>query len=404
MPAVSRRRSGVAESRSGRGLFLAFFVGGGFLILLMKSLTASALFAVVLPVVLMGSYALLLVDWPDLRPGYDFAGDNLYYLGFLYTLISLAISLYQFNTEGATSSIITNFGLALTSTILGLAGRILLNQPQDEDEDEAEVRAREDLARANRRLRAEMEYSIDEFQQFRAEARRVFEQLDRGVAAAGAALERQLEHLEGGAARFGALGQRVGEVDRAAAEAFRDIQAQRERFVSESRDVSDSLQQLLANFRSVDFRREFIEELIEPTSEQFRGLAREFLSVAEGLRRLEAGQLRVMEQNQGAVARLAEILEENRRFSQANARAANGFRNATEALVSLRADIDRYSEGTRAVAGELEAARRQLRDAPERIEAMNRSLLRMAGKLDEVAEESDRRRAVERRPQGWSPW
>ncbi len=402
MPAVSRRRSGVAEPRSGRGLFLAFFVGGGFLILLMKSLTASALFAVVLPVVLMGSYALLLVDWPDLRPRYDFAGDNFYYLGFLYTLISLAISLYQFNTEGATSSIITNFGLALTSTILGLAGRILLNQPQDEDE--AEARSREDLARANRRLRAEMEYSIDEFQQFRVEARRVFEQLDRGVAAAGAALERQLEHLENGAARFGALRQRVGEVDKAAAEAVRDIQAQRERFVSESRDVSDSLQQLLASFRSVDFRREFIEELIEPTSEQFRGLAREFLSVAEGLRRLEAGQLRVMEQNRGAVARLAEILEENRRFSQANARAANGFRNATEALVSLRADIDRYSEGTRAVAGELEAARRQLHDAPERIEAMNRSLLHMAGKLDEVAEESDRRRAVERRQQGWSPW
>ncbi len=402
MPAVSRRRSRDAGPRSGRGPFLAFFVGGGFLILLMKSLTASPLLAVLLPVVLMGSYALLLVDWPDLRPKYDFAGDNFYYLGFLYTLISLAISLYQFNTDGATSAIITNFGLALTSTILGLAGRILLNQPQDDDE--AEARAREDLARVNRRLRAEMEYSIDEFQQFRVEARRVFEQFDRGVAAAGAALERQLEHLEGGAARFGALRQRVGEVDEAAAGALRDIQAQRERFVSESRDVSDSLQQLLAHFRSVDFRREFIDELIEPTSEQFRGLAREFLSVAEGLRRLEAGQLRVMEQNQGAVARLAEILEENRRFSQANARAANGFRNATEALVSLRADIDRYSQGTRTVAGELEAARRQLHDAPERIEAMNRSLLRMAGRLDEVAEESDRRRAVERRQQGWSPW
>ena len=394
MPVVLRQRSTDAEPRSGRGLFLTFFVGGGFLILLMKSLTASPLLAVVLPVVLMGSYACLLVEWPELRPKVDFAGDNFYYLGFLYTLISLAISLYQFNTEGATSSIITNFGLALTSTILGLAGRILLNQPQDEEE--AEARAREDLARANRRLRAEMEYSIDEFQQFRAEAKRVFEQLDRGVGAAGAALERQLEQLEGGAARFGALRQRVGEVDEAAAGAVRDIQAQRERFVSESQAVSDSLQQLLANFRSVDFRREFIEELIEPTSEQFRGLAREFLSVTEGLRRIEASQLRVMEQNQSAVARLTEILEENRRFSQANARAANGFRNATDALVSLRAHIDRYSEGTRAVAGELAAARRQLHDAPERMEAMNRSLLRMADRLDTVAEESGRRRELQR--------
>ncbi len=399
MPAVSRRRSTDAGPRSGRGPFLAFFVGGAFLILLMKSLTASALFAVLLPVVLMGSYALLLVDWPDLRPKYDFAGDNFYYLGFLYTLISLAISLYQFNTEGATSSIITNFGLALTSTILGLAGRILLNQPQDDDE--AEARAREDLARVNRRLRAEMEYSIDEFQQFRVEARRVFEQLDHGVSAAGKALEGQIEQLEVGASRFGALRERVAQVDESAAAAVADIQAQRQLFVSEAQGVSDSLRRMLEHFRSVDFRREFIEELLEPTSEQFRGLAREFLSVAEGLRRLEAGQLRVMEQNQSAVARLAAILEENRRFSQANARAANGFRTATDALVSLRAHIDQYSEGTREVVTELAAARRELHDAPERMEALNRSLLRMADRLDSVAEEEARER---RRAQGWGAW
>ncbi len=399
MSAVSRRRSTDAGPRSGRGPFLAFFVGGAFLILLMKSLTASPLLAVLLPVVLMGSYALLLVDWPDLRPKYDFAGDNFYYLGFLYTLISLAISLYQFNTEGATSSIITNFGLALTSTILGLAGRILLNQPQDDDE--AEARARENLARVNRRLRAEMEYSIDEFQQFRVEARRVFEQLDQGVNAAGKALEGQIEQLERGASRFGALRERVAQVDESAAAAVADIQAQRQLFVSEAQGVSDSLRRMLEHFRSVDFRREFIEELLEPTSEQFRGLAREFLSVAEGLRRLEAGQLRVMEQNQTAVARLAEILEENRRFSQANARAANGFRTATDALVSLRAHIDQYSEGTREVVTELAAARRQLHDAPERMEAMNRSLLRMADRLDSVAEEEARER---RRAQGWGAW
>ena len=346
MSVASRQRSVDSGQGSGRGLFLAFFAGGGFLILLMKSLTASPLLAVLLPIVLMGSYACLLVEWPEMRPRYDFAGDNLYYLGFLYTLISLAISLYQFNTEGATSSIVTNFGLALTSTILGLAGRILLNQPQDEER--VEARAREDLARANRRLRAEMEYSIDEFQQFRAEAKRVFEQLDQGVTAAGAALEERIEELESGAARLGALRQRVGEVDEAAAASARDIQAQRERFVSESEAVSDSLRQLLANFRSVDFRREFVEELFGPTSERFQELAQEFLSVAEGLRRLEASQLRVIEQNQGAVARLTEILEENRRLSQ----------------------------------------------------AMNRSLLRMADRLDAVAEEGGRRRELRR----WGFW
>ena len=387
--------------RSGRGLFLGFFIGGGVAILLMKSLSDSPLLAVVLPGLLMGSYALLLVEWRDLRPRYEFAGDNFYYLGFLYTLVSLAISLYRFNTEGETSAIITNFGLALTSTILGLAGRILLSFPQEDAATDAEMRARENLAHANRRLRAEMEYSIDEFQQFRTEAKRVFTQLDQGVSAAGTALEGQIEQLEEGAGRFGALRERVAQVDASAAAAVADIQAQRELFVSEAQSVSDSLRQMLEHFRSVDFRREFIEELIEPTSQQFQGLAREFLVVVEGLRQLEAGQSRVLEQNRVAVTRLAEILEENRRFSQGNARAANGFRQATDALVSLRAHLDRYSEETREAVRELTAARRQLHDAPERVEAINRSLLRMADRLDAVAEEDVRER---RRAQGWGAW
>ncbi len=400
MASGSRRLPAGTELPAGRGLFLGFFIGGGIAIVLMKSYADSPGLAVILPVLLMGSYALTLM-WPDMLPRYESAGDNFYYLGFLYTLISLAISLYQFNTEGASSGIITSFGLALTSTILGLAGRILLSQSSEEATTDAERRARENLARANRRLRAEMEYSIAEFQQFRAEAGLVFQHLDQGVSAAGKALEARIEQLEGGAARFGVLRDRIDQVDASAAAAVGDIQAQRERFVSEAQGVSDSLRQLLEHFRSVDFRREFVEGLIEPTSRQFQGLAREFLAVAEGLRRLETAHLRVVEQNRVAVARLAEILKENRRFSQANARAANGFRNATDALVSLRARIDRTSDETRQIANELVAARRQLHDAPARMEAMNRSLLRMAARLDAVVEEDERER---RRAQGWGSW
>lgn len=374
----SNRRPAGPELPSGRGLFLAFFVGGGIAILSMKSLSDSPILAVVLPILLMGSYALLLVEWPGLRPRYEFAGDNLYYLGFLYTLISLAISLYRFNTDGATSAIVTNFGLALTSTILGLAGRILLNQPQDEAAIGAETRPREDLARANRRLRAEMEYSIEEFQQFRAEAKRVFQQVDRGVSAAGTALEGQIEQLEGSAARFGALRERIAEVDASAAAAVGDIQAQRELFVSEAQGVSDSLRQMLEHFRSVDFRREFMEELIEPTSDQFQGLAREFLSVAEGLRRAESNQARILERTGKAVAGLAEMVEENRAVSEATAEAATGFREATASLALLRREIDRYLKETRGAIGELEAARRRAAAAaPD---------------------------ARSYRGQGWSPW
>ena len=68
------------------------------------------------------------------------AGDNLYYLGLLYTLVSLAISLFEFtpkdeNIESITP-IITNFGVAIFSTIFGIAGRVVFHQKQKIDSGE----------------------------------------------------------------------------------------------------------------------------------------------------------------------------------------------------------------------------------------------------------------------------
>jgi len=73
------------------------------------------------------------------------ASDNIYYIGFLFTLISLALALfeYQFAASGSGAGqaevaasataegirdIVENFGIALFTTIVGLAGRVFLLQ------------------------------------------------------------------------------------------------------------------------------------------------------------------------------------------------------------------------------------------------------------------------------------
>ena len=56
------------------------------------------------------------------------SGDNLYYMGFLFTLTSLAVSLYQFSTVGSAEQIVQNFGIAIASTIAGITLRIMFNQ------------------------------------------------------------------------------------------------------------------------------------------------------------------------------------------------------------------------------------------------------------------------------------
>lgn len=67
----------------------------------------------------------------------DRLGDNVYYLGFLFTLVSLVISLTNFSAnEALTSILVRSFGVALTTTIAGLIGRIvcyLANSEPNED-------------------------------------------------------------------------------------------------------------------------------------------------------------------------------------------------------------------------------------------------------------------------------
>jgi uncharacterized phage infection (PIP) family protein YhgE len=66
-----------------------------------------------------------------LRP--DILGDNTYYLGFLFTLVSLAYTLYKYSHEtGEVDRIIQNFGIALSTTLVGLVARVYFNRTREE--------------------------------------------------------------------------------------------------------------------------------------------------------------------------------------------------------------------------------------------------------------------------------
>src|SRR6202007_2920571 len=96
----------------------------------------------------------------------DQAGDNLYYMGFLFTLTSLAVSLYQFDAAKSAEQIVQNFGIAIASTIAGIPLRILFNQMR-RDPVEVEATARLELAEASRRVKRELESTVLEFGYFR---------------------------------------------------------------------------------------------------------------------------------------------------------------------------------------------------------------------------------------------
>ncbi len=144
--------------------FAVVAVGSGYIIF--SKLHDFGAFAVTaVPVLIMIGYASLL--WVRLfRLRDDQAGDNLYYMGFLFTLTSLAVSLYQFSAAGSAEQIVQNFGIAIASTIAGITLRILFNQMR-RDPIEVEATARLELAEASRRVKRELESSILEFGYFR---------------------------------------------------------------------------------------------------------------------------------------------------------------------------------------------------------------------------------------------
>jgi hypothetical protein len=150
-------------------VFTTFVLAGCGYIILAKLGRVAQVYVTFVPVGTMILYALLISLSRSLRLRDDQSGDNLYYMGFLFTLTSLGVSLYQFSANRAAEEIVQNFGIAIGSTIAGVALRVIFNQMR-RDPVEVEQRMRLELAEAARRVRRELDASVVEFAYFRRNA------------------------------------------------------------------------------------------------------------------------------------------------------------------------------------------------------------------------------------------
>src|SRR5579864_1312819 len=110
------------------GVFIAFVAAGCAFIILAKLRGTGQIYVTFVPVAIMVGYAALVTLARGLQLRDDQSGDNLYYMGFLFTLTSLGVSLYQFSAAGSAEQIVQNFGIAIASTIAGITLRIMFNQ------------------------------------------------------------------------------------------------------------------------------------------------------------------------------------------------------------------------------------------------------------------------------------
>lgn len=189
------RRSFISDMPD-KGLFLAVAVGGFTAIVYLKTrffdpemVAAGAVAAMIL----YGGIAYLI---PAVHMRLDRLGDNFYYLGFIYTLASLSAALLQLR-GGADNfnAVLGSFGIALVTTIVGIAGRVVFVQMRSEL-DEAESRVRQEVLDAASDLKGQLLASVKEFEVYRAAIQRaVQEQIRTKVEEPAVAAEDQIQRI-----------------------------------------------------------------------------------------------------------------------------------------------------------------------------------------------------------------
>ncbi len=164
----------ISASTLNAAVFLLFAVGGMILLILVKGLVpteqndAQALgnifwVSLITPLLILSAYLFCCWNFDALNTRKDQTGDNLYYLGFIFTLGSLAYSLLDLN---ALENILVNFGNAVWSTLWGIVLRTAVNQLRF-DPNEVEEASRQELSEASRRVAKELNQSVEEFDTFR---------------------------------------------------------------------------------------------------------------------------------------------------------------------------------------------------------------------------------------------
>lgn len=212
-------RRGFFHDTPDRGLFLFFAAAGFGGVLALKLTATNALASALTAVSLIIAYAVLTWRIPHYRLHPDRLGENCYYLGFLYTLASLSAALIVIEQAGeagramAIERIIGDFGIALFSTIAGVALRVAFMQIRREVED-LEEEIRNDLRDVASALKDKLWLSVSDLESFRLRVRQVMdEHVDSAVAEQTAAVRRIRQETERITEGIDRLAQRIDNLD-----------------------------------------------------------------------------------------------------------------------------------------------------------------------------------------------
>lgn len=136
--------------------FVSILILGALVITILKSFAITAFVPVFFSITLIVSYCYVSHSFQRFTLPPERIGDNAYYLGFLFTLISLSNALYHYADSENASKLIADFGVALGSTITGVVARTVFHQLRL-DVEQIELGVRESLTESALNARAQIE-------------------------------------------------------------------------------------------------------------------------------------------------------------------------------------------------------------------------------------------------------
>lgn len=254
-----------------KGLFGIAALGGFAAILWLKLRGFDSDHIAALAVVIMILYGAAAYQFPLVQMRLDRLGDNFYYLGFIYTLASLSAALLQLRAGMQIDLLLGSFGIALVTTIVGIAGRVLFVQLRTELDDVAE-RARRDLAATSAELRAGLFSSIRDFETFRTG---LLQALQETVAASEKTTKLHSERID----------ELARSTSQHIASAFESNQRQAERLTGLVEEMARAVEKVNRNIASTELPSERLNAELAEFAKGLEGVLRHLASVVDDVAR-----------------------------------------------------------------------------------------------------------------------
>lgn len=327
-----------------KSLFLFVAVFGAISVWVLKSYGVDYRLLIAVPTSLIVLYCSLAALVPLFYIREDQIGDNAYYLGFLFTLSSLAYALWRFQVDKGSdpADIIGSFGVALWSTIVGVALRVFFAQLRQDPHD-VEKEARVKIAQTASLLSSDLYQAATTFNTY---TRGLQQAVDEVFLKAREASEKTVSALE-------SLNQRIEQVEAPDSLINRKIDS----VFSDLESATKKLNGLAGK------QTKSVETLLESSD-----------ALVQGIQALN-GQISNMQQHTGVVSEGAEIMQKVTDLVRNLQASLSGLSDGFTNLHLRQAEaIQGITQHTTELRGELEKSRKYTAETHDALASMTKTL------------------------------